>query len=122
MRPMSGDANDEPAHGRGELVAAYLTHLRTQDESLFWAWEEVEVGLRDDPHEWWMTILALLDSADSGEEIGRIASGPLESLLSSRAGLAMIGTVDAIAPSAPRLRRALAACWLSSRAYVSPDS
>jgi hypothetical protein len=27
-----------------EIVAAYLKHYRTKDESLFWAWETVEAA------------------------------------------------------------------------------
>lgn len=107
---------------RSEIVQAYLEYLRTNEDKLFWAWGAVEVEALDRPEEMWHLILDLLAGAESGYELGRIAGGPLESLLDSGHGPRYMERMWKVAPTLPRLRRALAACWLSKPEQVDPDS
>lgn len=95
-----------------ELVDAYLAHFRTKDDSLFWAWEEVdattnslEAGLP--------LCLALVECAATPAELAYIAAGPLEDLL-RRIGAPAVQALEMPARQSAKVREALRQVWLSN--------
>ncbi len=64
------------------LADAYLRNHRDQDKNVdFWAWEEVHDLVKTDLDAAWNVTLLLLEKAESDDEIGYIAAGPLEDLI-----------------------------------------
>jgi hypothetical protein len=64
------------------LAYAYLRYHRNQDKNQdFWAWEEVHRLVKTDLDAAWNVALLLLDEAQSDDEVGYIAAGPLEDLI-----------------------------------------
>ena len=59
------------------LAEAYLRHR----EEVFWAWDEVHRMVETDLSEGWKITLLLLERAESDNEVGSIAAGPLEDLI-----------------------------------------
>jgi len=89
-----------------ELVKAYLEHYATKDASLFWAFEQVQTCVSEDPHRAWSLTLQLIAAAPTDAALVYVAAGPLEDLLYARAEL-FIDDVECRARDDPKFRRAL---------------
>jgi hypothetical protein len=74
--------NDSPMEvDLRNLADTYLRHSRFHSDDDFWAWEEVHRIIKTDPDKAWRVTLLLLDKAESDNEVGVIAAGPLEDLI-----------------------------------------
>jgi len=91
---------------RSSLIEAWLTFQRN-----WWAYEAMEHLCRNEPHECWITLLELLDAADTDDLLGDIAAGPLEDFLRLH-GLQFVSKVEQEATANAKLRLALAGVWL----------
>ena len=102
-----------------ELALAYLTHYRTKDESLFWAWESVDAAVRQ-LSSGLPTCLELIEASESEAELAYIAAGPLEDLL-NRLGEPAAAALELPARRSEKVRKALEAVWLrpESAAYAT---
>jgi hypothetical protein len=104
-------ANPNDANIPLDLVAAYLTHFRTQNDSLFWAWEEVDAATNSlEPG--LSLCLALVEAAENPVELAYIAAGPLEDLL-KRVGIPAAQALEMPARQSAKVREALQQAWLS---------
>jgi hypothetical protein len=101
------------------LIAAYWSYCRTRDENLFWAWQAVEAEGWHDPQLKWSLILRLLETAAADSEVGLVAAGPLEELLTMY-GKDFIDRIETEAVTNPKLRDALSGVWL--RGPLRPES
>lgn len=63
------------------VILAYLRYAETQEPQDFWAWKEVSLAPYDNPQKCFRLVLKLIEAATSRDQIGFVASGPLESLL-----------------------------------------
>jgi ABC-type nitrate/sulfonate/bicarbonate transport system substrate-binding protein len=89
-----------------ELVEAYLRHYAEKDDSLFWAWQQLQDYLSSDPARAWSLTLKLIAAAPTPEALSYIGAGPLEDLLYGR-GEQFIDEVERLARQDPKFRRAL---------------
>ena len=89
-----------------ELVAAYLEHFATKDRGLFWAWENVQGYISNDPTRAWKLMLQLLEAAPDENALAYVAAGTLEDLLYARGEL-FIDEVERLARSDPKFLSAL---------------
>ncbi|MBB6096434.1 hypothetical protein HNQ60_005356 [Povalibacter uvarum] len=89
-----------------ELVDAYLRHFVEKDDSLFWAWQQLQGYLTSDPMRAWNVTLQLIDAAPEPEALSYVAAGPLEDLLYA-CGEQFIDKVEHLASGDPKFRRAL---------------
>ena len=109
MKPIAKNVNE--ASIPPGLVDAYLTHFRTQNDSLYWAWEEVDAATES--LEFGLPLcLALVEAAANPAELAYIAAGPLEDLLRRR-GTPAAQALEAPARVSARVREALHQVWLS---------
>ena len=103
-----------------ELIAAYWLYWRTRDENLLFAWQAVEAEGWHDPQAKWPLILRLLDTAADDSEVGLVAAGPLEDLLTMY-GKDFIDRIETEAVTNPKLRDALSGVWLRGPLRPDPD-
>lgn len=82
---------------------------------MFWAWEQVQRYVRDDPAYAWSLTLQLIAAAPTPEALSYVAAGPLEDLLYAR-GEIFIDEVERLARQDPKFRRALRSVWNESEA------
>jgi hypothetical protein len=89
------------------LADAYLRnfHSQNKDED-FWAWEEVHRIVGDDLDRGWTLTLLLLQKAESDDEMGYIAAGPVEDLIDIHGHKALDRIAEACHNN-PRLQLAL---------------
>lgn len=90
--PVNDSLRDE------ELVAAYLRHVATKDDSLFWAWERLQEYIAKEPRKAWELTLQLIAAAPDASAIAYVAAGPLEDLLYARGAL-FVDEVERLASS-----------------------
>ena len=89
------------------LAEAYLRNHRNPDKDPeFWAWENVRGLVKSDLDSAWNVTLLLLNKAESDDEVGYIAAGPLEDLIDVH-GHAALDRIEEACESNPRLRLAL---------------
>jgi hypothetical protein len=100
------------AHNLTELAATYFRYHETDDASLFWAWQEVNVNDIDDADRKWEQILAVLAQARNNSELGLVGAGPLEDLIVNHRE-AVLDRIEAEAATSLRLRTALRHVWLA---------
>lgn len=103
--------NEEPTNPTtAQIVENYFRYQQEHDESLFWAWEEIDCLVHDDPEEGWKLIQELLRRAPSRVAINYVACGPLEDLL-KRNGSQFIERVKVQAKNDKRLLYALSGIY-----------
>jgi hypothetical protein len=90
---------------RNALVTAWLTYQRN-----WWAFEALDNQIRETPADAWVTLLALIASAEP-EMIGSIGAGPLEDFVGAH-GDAYIEEIEHEASVNPAFRQALSNVWL----------
>ena len=89
------------------LAEAYLrSHRGSDNDEDFWAWEEVQRLVKDDPDAAWRVTLLLLDKAASDAEVGYVAAGPLEDFIDVH-GHAACDRIDEVVDRNQRLQLAL---------------
>jgi uncharacterized protein DUF6869 len=81
-------------------------------QTTFWAWEEVDRLVHDDPTTGWRAILALLQHANAEKALVSIGCGPLENLLRAHSS-EFIEPVEQLANADSRFRLFLACVWLT---------
>ncbi len=96
-----------------ELCEAYFRYKESDDESLSWAWDQVDAEGFHDPIEKWRQILALLAAAPDDWQIGLLGAGPLEDLLRYHTA-AVVDLVEAEVLTNARLRLAIQHVWTRS--------
>jgi tetratricopeptide (TPR) repeat protein len=89
-----------------ELVAAYLGHFVTKDDTLFWAFERIQQYVMNNPKKAWELTLRLIAAAPDAGALGYVAAGPLEDLLYARGEL-FIDELELLAHSDPKFLSAL---------------
>jgi hypothetical protein len=89
-----------------QLAEAYLRHLATRDESLFWAFQHIQWCVREDPARAWRLTLSLISAAQDERAISFVGAGPLENLLYNQ-GEQFIDEVERIAAADPKFHYAL---------------
>ncbi len=89
------------------LANAYLRNQRSPNKDAdFWAWEEVRRIVLTDLDAGWKITLLLLEKAESDDEVGYIAAGPLEDLIDIH-GHKALDRIEEAAITTPRLQLAL---------------
>jgi len=89
------------------LANAYLRNIRSLNkDDDFWAWEQVRHLVETDLDAAWKVTLLLLEKAESDDEVGCIAAGPLEDLIDMR-GHEALDRIEDRCENNPRLRLAL---------------
>lgn len=96
-----------------EIVDAYLRHFSEGDDSLFWAWEEVQNYLSSNPDRALRLTLQLIASAQTSEVLSYVAAGTLEDLLYAR-GEQYIDEVERLARQNPKFRQAMRSVYNES--------
>ncbi len=87
------------------IVTAWFAY-----EDSFWAWEKVGELVKQDPEPAWRIILHLIEGARLDHQLGVIAAGPLEDLLSDH-GAHFIDRAEQLAASSDRFRACLGRVW-----------
>jgi hypothetical protein len=91
-------------------AAAWLDHDRTGRETRFWAWERVDDVIGRQPVTGWLLVRHLIAGAADEAQLGSVAAGPLEEMLSAHSAV-LIDRVETAARTDPRTMRALAGVW-----------
>ncbi len=101
------------------LVDAYLRHYATSDDSLLWAFGEVNEITVMDAERGWSITLALIAAAPDDQTLGYLAAGPLEDVLEVHGGQLM-DRVESLAHRDKKFRQALSyvACHEDSMPQV----
>jgi hypothetical protein len=97
------------------LVDAYLRHYATRDDSLLWAFSEVNDITPRHAERGWNITLALISAASNDAELGYVVAGPLEEVLEVHGNL-MMDRVEELARTDAKFREALSrvACFEDS--------
>ena len=113
---------------RKRLVQGFIDHhakrfvwgpdnvLRQQDQN-FWAWEQVDQAVRNDPETAWSVILDVFASTEDEFTLSCLAAGPLEDLLRHHGPL-FIDRIEQRANTDHRFRDLLCGVWRSSTPEV----
>jgi hypothetical protein len=80
----------------------------------FWAWDELNDIVRENPEKAWEVIRHLVELAPTDDMLDSVAAGPLEDLLRSH-GHQLIDRVEERARVDERFRKCLGGVWLSTR-------
>jgi hypothetical protein len=91
-------------NGPMELDLNSLANAYKADD--LWAWEQVRHLVETDLDAAWKVTLLLLEKAESDDEVGCIAAGPLEDLIDMR-GHEALDRIEEACENTPRLRLAL---------------
>jgi Family of unknown function (DUF6869) len=92
---------DQPAND-DRLVEAYLRNYLTRDDSLLWAFSEVnDITRKDTERGWRLTLVLIAEKA-----LGYVAAGPLDEMLEVH-GDCIIDRVEELSRSDKRFRHAL---------------
>ena len=75
--------------GDAHLVDAYLRHYATGDQSLLWAFSEVNAITFRQAERGWNIALALIAAAPTDDALGYVVAGPLEEVLEVHGNLLM---------------------------------
>ncbi len=95
-----------------KLVDDYFEFWTCRDESLFWACEEIDDLVREEAEVGWAIVQKLLSAARSREDLGYVASGPLEDLLRYHGATVKAPVLKELLTN-DRLRYALGRAYLS---------
>jgi len=98
--PVEQSALDE------ELIAGWFEH-----EENFWAFWSLHTAVDEEPLEAWEVTLSLLESAPDDWTVAVIAADPFENLIRDHPAL-IWPKIAALAPSHPRIRRALEGIYI----------
>ena len=103
-------------HGRTDedIVAGYLAHHATGDDSLFWAFEDLSEILSDDPERAWRLTLQLISQSSNEAVLAYVAAGPLEDLLAYH-GHRFIERIEAQSKTDAVFHQALCGVWGQGR-------
>ncbi|MGH9545807.1 MAG: DUF6869 domain-containing protein [Terriglobales bacterium] len=94
-----------------QLVATYLRYFETKQDEDFWAWEQVDALVRNDPDQAWEMVRNLIEHTTSDEALAYVAAGPLEDLL-KKYGPIFIDRTEVESRKSIRFRLALSGIWL----------
>jgi hypothetical protein len=97
------------------LIAAYLTHAKTQtrdgtDAEHFEAAEELDSLICDEPERAWPLICEIIRQVTEDDILAYVVAGPLENLL-VRHPHAFIDRVEVLARQDSHFRRAVSGVW-----------
>jgi hypothetical protein len=97
------------------LVKAYLEHYATRDDSLLWAFIEVNEITYKDAERGWSITQALIAAAPDDSSLGYLAAGPLDEVLEVH-GRQIIDRVEDLARQDPKFLKVLSrvACFEDS--------
>jgi hypothetical protein len=101
-----------------ELISAYLTHFRTKDDSLSWAWTAVDDAMYE-LQPGLSLCLELIEATENEEELAYVAAGPLEDLL-VRVGVLAANSLEIPVRKSIKARLALSCVWLNPEAAAYP--
>lgn len=65
-----------------QLKEKWIEYTRSNDKSLFEAWQVLNDLVFNQPQEAWKVILEIIEETNSDEIIGNLAAGPFEDILS----------------------------------------
>ena len=83
----------------------------------FWAWEELERLVNEEPESAWAAILAVLSSTTDTHTLDALSAGPLEYLIDLH-GKQFIERIEIFARTDPKFKALLGGVWQSSTADV----
>ena len=92
------------------LKEKWIEYTKTEDESLFDAWETLNTLVSEQPQEAWEVILEILEETNSDNIIANLAAGPLENLLSEH-GETFIAEVELKARQNPKFTKLILGVW-----------
>jgi hypothetical protein len=106
--------SERPSGTRVSLSAEYdrLLDRWFISESTFWAWEEVDRLVREDPPAGWQAVLALVQRATEDKALVDIGCGPLEDLIRGHPD-EFVEAVEQRAAADTRFRLSLGCVWLT---------
>jgi len=94
------------AEDRRALVESWLAYQRH-----WWAFDVLREQVEQRPEDAWVSLLHLVDAADSAELLEDIGAGPLEDFLKTH-GSSFVERVEAEAGKNEKFARAMSHVWL----------
>lgn len=94
------------------LIRAWIEYHANPKEKTeeFWAWEQVDDAVWNNPEEGWSLILALIKEAPNNSILANVAAGPLEDLI-VRHCEQFIDRIEEQARKDPKFRLCLTGVW-----------
>lgn len=95
-----------------ELVATWVQYYLHKKDSDFWAFEQMEELVQNEPENAWNCILKIMYMNSSDTVLGNLSAGPLEELLFNHGG-GFIDRVETLARQNPKFTKLIKGVWVS---------